>query len=85
MITLSITRRVKKGKLETQESETKLYHSMDQARKEIKEIVKEMRYAQRTQQPAKIRIDGVSYDTNSEKVMLLELGAIVSIENESQY
>ena len=85
MITLSITKRVKKGKLETQVSEMKLYHSMDQARKEIKEIVKEMRYAQRTQQPAKIRIDGDSYDTNSEKVMLLELGAIVSIENESQY
>ena len=85
MITLSITKRVKKGKLESQESSLKLYHSMDQARREVREIVKEMRQAEKEKRQPKIRIDAVSYDTNSEKVMLLELGAIVSIENESQY
>ena len=58
--------------------------SMDKARKEIAPIVKEMKTAKREKREPTIRIDGASYDTNSEKSLLLELDAIVSTENESE-
>jgi hypothetical protein len=82
MITLTILEQVKKGsRLETKRY-MKLYHSMDKARKEIDLIVKEMKLAKREKREPKIRIDGVSYDTKSERALLLELKAITSIDNE---
>ena len=59
-----------------------LYHSLDKARKEIPAYVKEMKLAKKEKRTPKYYIDGVSYDTKSEKSLLLELRAIVSIENE---
>lgn len=60
----------------------KLFSSTDMARKEIVSIVKEMKLAKRQKREPKVRIDAVSYDTKSEKSLLLELHAIESIENE---
>lgn len=59
-----------------------IYHSLDKARKEIPAYVKEMRLAKKEKRTPKYYIDGVSYDTNSERSMLLEMHAIVSVENE---
>ena len=59
-----------------------MYHSLDKARKEIPNYVKEMRLAKREKRTPKYRIDGVSYDTTSEKSMLLEMHAIISVDNE---
>lgn len=83
MITLTIVEEVKSGKAISYKRKIKLYHSMDKAKKEIVPIVKEMRLAKLEKRVPSIRIDAVSYDTKSEKSLLLELGAITSIENES--
>ena len=83
MITLTIVEEVKSGKVISYKRKIKLYHSMDKAKKEIVPIVKEMRLAKLEKRVPSIRIDAVSYDTKSEKSLLLELGAITSIENES--
>lgn len=55
---------------------------MDKAKKFIIPVVKEMKLAKKEEREPLIRIDGVSYDTKSEKTLLLELDAITSIENE---
>ena len=59
------------------------YHSLDKARKEIPTYVKEMRLAKREKRTPRYSIDGVSYDTSSEKSMLLEMHAIVSVDNDN--
>lgn len=60
-----------------------MFHSVDKARQEIVPIVKEMKTAIKEKRVPTIKIDAVSYDTKSEKTLLLELDAITSIENES--
>ena len=84
MITLKIVEEVKSGKNVSYKRHMKLYHSMDKAKKEIVPIVKEMKVAKREKRTPSIRIDAVSYDTKSEKQLLLELDAITSTENESE-
>ena len=83
MITLTIVEEVKSGKTINYKRSMKLYHSIDKAKREIVPIVKEMKVAKNQKREPSIRIDAVSYDTKSEKTLLLELGAITSIENES--
>ena len=83
MITLTIVEQVKSGKTINYKRSMKLYHSVDKAKREIVPIVKEMKVAKNQKREPSIRIDAVSYDTKSEKTLLLELGAITSIENES--
>lgn len=83
MITLTIVEEVKSGKTISYKRKLKLYHSMDKARKEIVPIVKEMKVAKSQKRTPSIRIDAVSYDTKSEKMLLLETNAITSIDNES--
>lgn len=83
MITLTIVEEVKSGKTIHYKRSMKLYHSMDKAKKEIVPIVKEMKLAKRDKRTPSIRIDAVSYDTKSEKSLLLELDAITSVDNES--
>ena len=80
MITLTIVEK-KAGKV-TRKLE--LFHSMDKAKKRIIPIVKEMKVAKKLKQEPKIKIDAVSYDTKSEKTLLLELGAIITTENEDE-
>ena len=82
MITLTIVEQVKSGKTIHYKRRMKLYHSMDKARKEIVPIVTEMKVAKVQKREPTIRIDAVSYDTKSEKSLLLETKAITSIENE---
>lgn len=82
MITLTIVEQVKNGKRVEPKRHLKLFHSMDKAKKFIIPVVKEMKLAKKEKRNPAIRIDGVSYDTKSEKTLLLELDAITSIENE---
>lgn len=82
MITLTIVEEVTKGKVTSYKRRMNLFSSTDMARKEIVPIVKEMKLAKRQKREPKVRIDAVSYDTKSEKSLLLELHAIESIENE---
>ena len=81
-ITLTIVKKEKSGKIETYTRKLKIFHSMDKAKKEIVPIVKEMRLAKKMDREPTIRIEAVSYDTKSEKTLLLETGALVSIDNE---
>ena len=62
----------------------KLFHSMDEAKKFIVPVVKEMQLAKKEKRDPLKRIDGVSYDTKSEKTLLLELNAITSVDNEHE-
>lgn len=82
MITITIVEQVKNGKRIDFKRYLKLFHSMDKAKKSIIPIVKEMKLAKKEKREPQIRIDGVSYDTKSEKTLLLELDTITSIENE---
>lgn len=87
MITLTVQIQEKKGRptriITTRKVE--LYHSMDKARTRISAIVEEMRAAEKEKRTPNIEIIGVSYDNNSERTMLLEMGAIKSIDNESNF
>lgn len=82
MITLTIIKKVKTGSIVTFKRELKLFRSMDKARQEIIPIVEEMQHAKSQKRAPEVRIDAVSYDTKSEKNLLLETRAITSIENE---
>lgn len=83
MITLTIVELDKTKKVQTFKRSLRMFHSVDKARKEIVPIVKEMKQAIKEKRLPTIKIDAVSYDTKSEKTLLLELDAITSIENES--
>ena len=83
MITLTIIKKSSSTKGETFKRELKCFNSIDKAKKEIIPIVKEMKLATREKRTPSIKIDAVSYDTKSEKSLLLELDAITSVENES--
>ena len=82
MITLTIVEEVKSGKVISYKRKLKLFSSTDKARKEITPIVKEMKVAKSQKRTPSIRIEAVSYDTKSEKNLLLETHAIESIDNE---
>ena len=82
MITLTVKKQVKKGKVIEVKREIQKYHSMDEARKAIVPIVKIMKTAKASKVEPTEEIVGVSYDTKSEKMLLLELDAIKSVENE---
>lgn len=84
MITLTIIKQVKKGSIIKDEKELKLFNSIDKCRKEITPIVAEMKLAKKQKRQPKIYIKAVSYDLKSEKTMLLETDAIISIENEKE-
>ena len=84
MISITLVEtKVIKGKSEVKRRIV-FYHSLDKARKEIPVYVKEMKLAKKEKRTPKYLIDGVSYDTKSEKVLLLELDAITSIDNEHE-
>ena len=80
MITLSILERVKKGKSFETSRSMKLFHSTDEARRFVKSAVKEMDVAKKEGRDPKIKIEAVSYDTEGERTMLLELGAFESAD-----
>lgn len=82
MITLTIVEEKDVNKVVRPVRSIELFYSIDKAKKFIAPIVKEMKEARKQKRNPKIRIDGVSYDTNSEKTLLLELDAIKTNENE---
>lgn len=84
MITLTIVEQIKNGKRVEFKRHLELFHSIDKAKKYIIPVVKEMKIAKNEYREPKTRIDGVSYDTKSEKALLLELDAITSIDNEHE-
>ena len=84
MITLTIVKEVRNGKIISYNKSMKLYKSMDKAKKDIIPIVKEMKLASSQKREPTIRISGVSYETKSEKTLLLELEAI-TLENDSDF
>lgn len=76
MIGLSlITRTKQKGTILVKKF-TKLYKSVDQARLFILEVVAEMKKAESDKRDPSAEITGVSYETDSERLALVELGAI---------
>lgn len=76
MIGLSlITRTKQKGTILVKKF-TKLYKSVDQARPYINEVVAEMKKAESDKRDPSAEITGVSYETDSERLALVELGAI---------
>ena len=85
MITITLVEQHKTAKTITYSRKMKLFHSIDSAKKFIIPVVKEMKLAKKEKREPEQRIDAVSFDDKSEKTLLLELGAIVSIENESDY
>ena len=84
MITLTLNEEIKKGKVYEYKRYIKLFHSVDKAKQFIIPVVQEMKLAKKEKRNPKISIYGVSYDTKSEKSLLLELDAISSIENEHE-
>ena len=81
---MAITLTIVKKKGNVYERKMIIYHSLDKARKEIAPIAKEMRIAEKLNKVPNVRIEAVSYDTKSEKSLLLETRAIVSTENETE-
>lgn len=82
MITLTIVEHVKTGKRVEVKRSIKLFNSVDKAKEFIGPVVKEMQKAKKEKREATIYIDGVSYDSNSEKTLLMEMKAITSVDNE---
>ena len=77
MIGLSlITRTKQKDKTILVKKFTKLYKNVDQARPYINEVVAEMKKAELEKRDPQAEITGVSYETDSERLALVELGAI---------
>ena len=76
MIGLSlITRTKQKGTILVKKF-TKLYKSVDQARPYILEVVNEMKKAESEKRDPSAEITGASYESDSERLALVELGAI---------
>ena len=76
MITATIVER-KSGKITRN---LVVYTSSEAARKALTPIVHEMRVAEKKKIDPKKSIDAVSYDTKSEKMLLVEIGAL-KLEN----
>lgn len=76
MITLTIAELKKDGKVLKFQRTIKIFKSKDKAEKFIVPIVEEMQQAKKQKKDPRKSIVAVSYDTNSEKKLLVELGAI---------
>lgn len=76
MITVTIVER-KSGKITRN---LVVYTSSEAARKALTPIAHEMKVAEKNKTDPKKYIDAVSYDTKSEKMLLVEIGA-VKLEN----
>ena len=77
MITLTIAEMKKVGKILKFQRTIKMFKSKDKAEKFIIPIVEEMEEAKRQKREPRKNIVAVSYDTTSEKKLLIELGAVI--------
>lgn len=83
MITATIeTRKRVKGIL-TINREIKVFNSTEKARQFLKPIATDMSICRSKKQKPSVEIMGVSFDHESEKRMLLEIKAYLSVENEA--
>lgn len=83
MITATIrTKKKVKGVL-TEKRKMKCFPNSEKARKFLKPIATDMAICRSQNKEADVEIVGVSYDFDSEKRMLLEIKAIISVDNES--
>lgn len=78
MITINVIERQKntKTKIISETKKIYLFNSTDKARKFLSPIVAEMKNAKLSHREPLTTINGVSFDTRSEKALLLEMGAI---------
>lgn len=78
MITINVIERHQntKTKIISETKKIYLFNSVDKARKFLSPIVAEMKSAKLNHREPLTRINGVSFDTRSEKSLLLEMGAI---------
>ena len=82
MITATIITHAKSKTAPAEHKEMRLYRSMDKAKKELAPIAeKQLECRKRGVKPPQEILD-VSYDTEAEKSLLLEMRAILSVENE---
>lgn len=82
MITATIETRKKVKGIMTTNREIKVFNASEEARKVLKPIATDMAICRKKKTTPAVEIMGVSYDHESEKRMLLEIRAIVSVENE---
>ena len=84
MITFTIIEnKTEKGK-KTQRKEIKIFNSFDKAKAFASPIASNMKFCRKMGQTPKQEIFAVSYDTEYEKKMLLQIGAIITNENEPE-
>lgn len=82
MITATIKETKKVKGVITEKRTIICYHSIDKARSELRPIGKDMAVCRKLGKIPTREVVAVSYDTKSEKSLLLELKVITSIENE---
>ena len=78
VITINVIERHRNNKTKVITETTKIYlfKSTDKARKFLYPIVSEMKSAKQMKREPLTYINGVSFDTRSERALLLEMGAI---------
>lgn len=82
MITLTIVKNTKVNGKPVQKREIKIFPSLDKAKLFASPIATDMRICKKLKQTPKVSIVAVSYDTDYEKQMLIQIGAITTNENE---
>ena len=78
MITINVIERHQntKTKIISEKQKIYLFNSTDKARKFLSPVVSEMKSAKLNHREPLTYINGVSFDTKSEKSLLVEMGAI---------
>ena len=85
MVSINVVERITKNKITSLKRTRKYFKSSDEVKQFVKPIVMEMKLAKREKREPKKFIDGVSYDSKSEKKLLCELGVIELNDPDSEY
>lgn len=85
MITATIVTRAKKHGIYTESRKMHLFHTMDKAKKILAPIADTQVECRKKKVTPPQEILSVSYDTDSERKLLLEIRAILSIDNEEAF
>lgn len=81
MITLTIFEKVKVGNRLTTQRRLAMYSSLDKLKKDIVPIIQEMNKATKEKREPNKAIVGVSYDSESERKLLVDVGALKTTED----
>lgn len=84
MITLTIVKKTKKknGTIIVDKN-IHCFKSIDSAKKVLLPIMREVKQAEKEKRDPDVYIDGVSFDSKSERNLLIELGVIELTDNET--